>query len=285
MTATEPLTGFGLGGLLRLAPGADADPATAALLLRELDVHGVLLVRGLGLDNARYQELAGRIGRREAVFPAAHRDPGWPDIRLQSNVDGVGVAAGGEYWHADGPLTEVPTAVTLLLCGLAPAEGGETLFADMRRAFDLLPGPVRERVRDARGWYPCREIAIREMADAGVPEDEQAAKLRELRDLTHPVVRAHPRTGRRALYLNQQWLREIQGEPDGSLLERLYGTATAGHNLYRHRWQAGDLLLWDNAAVMHRALPPAPGSRKTTRRITLADVRAGTPAAGLPVRS
>jgi taurine dioxygenase len=84
------------------------------------------------------------------------------------------------------------------------------------------------------------------------------------------VVRSHPRTGRPALYLNQQWLREIQGKPDGALLERLYATATADGNVYRHHWLAGDLLLWDNAAVMHRALPPAPGSLKTTRRITIA---------------
>ncbi|WP_051731892.1 TauD/TfdA dioxygenase family protein [Kitasatospora phosalacinea] len=275
--ATTELTGFGLAAALELTPDADRDPATADLVRRALDDHGVLVLRGLHLDNARYRDFAGAFGTREAVFPAAHRDPGWPEIRLQSNVAGEGVAAGGEYWHADGPLTEVPTALTFLLCERAPADGGETLFADMRRALDLLDPADRERAGGALGRYPCREIAVREMRDAGVPPEEQAAKLAELRDLTHPVVRTHPRTGRPALYLNQQWMTAVVGEPDDALLQRLYAAATAPGNVYRHRWRPGDLLLWDNAAVMHRALPPGPGSLKTTRRITIAGAPVPSP--------
>lgn len=266
----QALTGFGLAAVLPLAPDADRNPGTADRVRRELDTHGVLVLRGLELDNARYRDFAGAFGTREAVFPAAHRDPGWPEIRLQSNVAGEGVAAGGEYWHADGPLTEVPTALTFLWCERAPAAGGETLFADMRRALDRLAPADRERAGSARGRYPCREIALREMRDAGVPQDEQDAKLAELRDLTHPVVRRHPRTGRAALYLNQQWMTGVLGEDDGALLDRLYAAATHPENVYRHAWRPQDLLLWDNAAVMHRALPPTPGSHKTTRRITIA---------------
>lgn len=267
----RPLTDIGLAARVTVPfADADLDPRLPGQVLALLDQYGVLVLTGLDLDNERYSTFAGAFGLLERVFPLAHADPTHPFIRLQSNQDGVGVAAGGEYWHADGPLTELPTALTFLLCEQAPADGGETLFADMRRALQLLPADTRDRVAGRLGWYPCREIALREMREAGIGQEEQDRKLAELTDLTHPIVRTHPRTGRPALYLNQQWLREIQDEPDGALLQQLYDLATAPANVYRHRWRHGELLLWDNAAVMHRALPPAAGSAKTTRRITIA---------------
>ena len=274
MTA-QPLTGFGLG-LLIYYPGQYA-PADFPSLL---DEHGILLIRGLSLDGAGYCAVAAEFGELEPVFPAAHQEPGEPFIRLQSNV-GVGVSSGGEYWHADGPITEVPTAVTLLLCQEAPAAGGETLFADMRRAYSTLDGGLRGRIEERRGRYPCREIGLREMRLAGIPEDEQRSKLGSLRDLHHPIVRRHPHTGRKALYLNQQWLEGFEDDPadDEGLLPPLYAHATRDDNVYRHRWLPGDLLVWDNASVMHRALPPGEGSRKITRRITVAGGEPARPVA------
>ena len=276
------LTAFGLGLLVQPPEPDHRAFAVPGGLRPLLDRHGVLLVRGLDLDGDRYREFASGFGPLETVFPVAHQEPGHPNVRLQSNV-GVGVGSGGEYWHSDGPLTPTPTAVTLLLCREAPRSGGETLFADMRRAYDTLDPAVRDRVERRRGRYPCREIGLREMRLAGIPEEEQRHRLTTLHDLSHPIVRPHPNTGRKALYLNQQWLQGFDDDPADTeeLLPLLYAHATREDNVYRHHWCSGDLLVWDNDSVMHRALPPGDGARKITRRITVAG---GAAAAGADPR-
>lgn len=266
---TMQLTDYGLGLRIDSVP---ASPFNRVEEIRELlHQHGVIVFNDVWMANEDYCAFAGQFGSRETVFPSAHQDPGYPEIRLQSNVAGVGVAGGGEYWHADGPLTEVPTALTFLHCESAPDIGGGTLFADMRRGFATLSAPTRAQVRELRGSYPCREIAQREMAAAGIPQQEREEKLAGLWNLTHPIVRQHPVTGQDALYLNQQWMTAIEGmgSEGDELLAKLYQVATAEGNVYEHHWAAGDLVIWDNATVMHRALPPEAGE-KITRRITVA---------------
>ncbi|MBO4256234.1 TauD/TfdA dioxygenase family protein [Streptomyces griseorubiginosus] len=275
------LTEFGLG--LRIegfspddsGPGTLAGPTVRALL-REF---GVLHLVDFPDDDDVYGAFARRFGRPEEVFPAEHRAPGHPHIRLQTNVRGVGANAGGQYWHADGSFARIPTSVTLLYCQEAPAEEGETLFADMRAAYRALPDQVRKAVSGLRGRYPCREIAARDMDRAvamktvRLSAEDRRRQLEQLRDISRPLVSEDPGTGRRALHLNQHWLREIEGidaAESAELLQLLYDTATNASRLYRHRWTEGDLLIWDNASVMHKAIPAAVGQRKITRRITIA---------------
>ncbi|GLZ39365.1 hypothetical protein Acsp05_29890 [Actinokineospora sp. NBRC 105648] len=219
--------------------------------------------------------LAERFGEPEPVFPEAHQVPGHPAVRLQSNVGGLGASAGGRYWHADGPLKPDPTAVTILLCVQPPESAGDTLFADMRAALRALPEPVRARVTGLRGYYPAKDIARQDMdrarvlRTAAISAEERDRKLAELRNLHHPLVRNHPVTGEQALYLNEHWLRSIADIPEHestTLLRELYGTATAAENVHRHSWTAGDVLVWDNALVMHKA--EGAQGRKVTYRVT-----------------
>ncbi|MCF1594967.1 TauD/TfdA dioxygenase family protein [Streptomyces muensis] len=275
------LTEYGLG--LRIdgfspagsGPGNLARPTVRALL-REF---GVLHFTGFPDDNDAYSAFAHWFGRPEPVFPAEHQVPGHAHMRLQTNVRGRGANAGGQYWHADGSFAEVPTSVTLLYCEEAPQDEGETLFADMRRAYLLLPDAVRESLPGLLGNYPCRQIAARDMERAvmmrtvTLSEEDRRRQLDHLYDFTRPLVAEDPETGRRALHLNQHWLSDVVGKPDSEsreLLGLLYDTATAPSNVYRHRWTAGDLLVWDNASVMHKAVPAPRGQIKTTRRITIA---------------
>ncbi|KUN61407.1 hypothetical protein AQJ46_36780 [Streptomyces canus] len=275
------LTEFGLG--LRIEGFSPDDSGSGSLagstlraLLREF---GVLHLVGFPDDNDVYGAFARRFGRPEEVFPPEHRVPGHPCIRLQTNVRGLGANAGGQYWHADGSFAQPPTSVTLLYCQEAPAEEGETLFADMRAAYRALPDQVRQTVSGLRGSYPCREIASRDMDRAvamrtvTLSEQDRRRQLDQLSDFTRPLVSEDPETGRSALRLNQHWLRDIEGlaaAESAELLRLLYDTATDVSRVHRHRWTEGDLLVWDNASVLHKAVPAAAGLRKITRRITIA---------------
>jgi taurine dioxygenase len=159
----------------------------------------------------------------------------------------------------------------LLLCFEAPARGGQTLFVDMRRALLSLQEADRIAITGRFGIYPCREIYLRELEAMGLEDHERVLRLKELR---HPLVRRHPETGEPALYLNEKWLTSIDGVPieqGSALLGRLYNTATGASVTYAHNWNVGDLLIWDNASTMHKALPTEQGA-KTTHRITIAGI-------------
>ncbi|SOB81272.1 TauD/TfdA dioxygenase family protein [Streptomyces sp. 1331.2] len=271
---TTELTGFGLG--LRIdgfAPG-DHGPQELRALLWE---YGVLHLTGFPRDPAEFTGLARWFGEPETVFPAEHRAPGHPEVRLQTNVRGLGANAGGQYWHADGSFAPDRSLVTLLTCDEAPQEEGETLFADLRAGLAALPEEVRAEVSGLNGSFPCRQIAEQDMRRATamrtvvLSEEERQRKLAELTDFVRPLVAPHHATRRPALVLNEHWLRDIPGRPAADsrqLLALLYDTVTRPANVYRHRWTVGDVLVWDNASVLHKAVPAAPGHRKVTRRIT-----------------
>jgi taurine dioxygenase len=227
---------------LRVPAGAAGDlPA----LLHE---HGLVVLEDSHLHDDAFVALARTLGEPARI--GSFRSPGSAYVRVQSSVRGLGAVSTGEYWHADGPLEDPPAKATLLLCDEAPGATGATLFVDMRAAFERLPRELAARVATLRGRYPCR----------GQPK------------LSHPLVRTHPVTGRRALYLNERWLRGVAGcglEESRAILAALYAVATDPDFVYEHRWRTGDLLAWDNAIAMHKAMPVAYGARKVSRRITL----------------
>jgi taurine dioxygenase len=272
---TEELTGIGMG--LRLS-GADLPGLGTADVEDLVHRHGVLVFSGVRMDDEAYVEFATRFGEPAEVFPALHQAPGSRHIRLQSSIPGYGVSAGGTYWHSDGPFNDPPTRLTFLLCDEAPPSGGRTLFADTRFAFERLPESLRALVEGRTGFFPCRRLTeanlrTARLIDAGaVSEEEVVRQLAKVRDVSLPLVRVHPRTGRRALYLNQRWLRSIDGmsEQDGErLLKSLYDVVTEERYLYAHGWTVGDLVIWCNDSVLHKAIPAPAGTRKITRRITV----------------
>ncbi|MFH9728021.1 TauD/TfdA dioxygenase family protein [Streptomyces sp. NPDC017254] len=272
---TTELTGFGLG--LRVDGFTpERGPETLRALLWE---YGVLHLTGFPRDPEALTALARCFGEPRTVFPAEHRVPGQPHVRLQSNVRGLGANAGGQYWHADGSFAPDMPLVSVLTCDEAPDSEGETLFADLRAGYTALPGDLRAEVDGLDGGFPCRRIAEQDMRRAtamrtvALSEAERNRQLAELTDFVRPLVTTHHTTGRRALVLNEHWLREIPGrtpEEGGRLLDRLYGTVTRPSHVLRHRWSVGDVLVWDNTSVLHKAVPAAPGRRKITRRITTA---------------
>jgi len=257
----QRLTPFELGIRLDLPPLSSASGFAAPI--KRLNDCGLLLFKGMAADPQALLAMARGFGDLEDVRPPEHRLGHFVNVRLQSNIEGVGVRGGGTYWHADSPWYDPPAAATLLLCVEAPDQGGETTFVDMRAALRALPPDLRSCVDSAIGHYPCRQIIDAEyIADPVL--------VGQMHDIKRPLIRRHPVDGTPALYLNEKWLACIDGleaAQSGSVLRRLYAFVDDFEQRYTHRWEPGDLLVWDNSVVCHKASPSCEGSRKITWRV------------------
>lgn len=266
-TPQKRLTDFGLG--LQWEAKHGPLPLTEADLPTLLSEHGLLLIRGADLDDGALVEVARMFGPPNIALPAPFQSPYSPFVRVQSNVPGLGDQAAGFYWHVDGAWSDPPTAVTLLFCEEAPRTGGGTLFVDMRAVYDALPSELKDSIAGLRCHYPCREVYEEDLNAAGLSDP---AKLAELTDLQHPLVRLHPTGDRRALYLHERLLRGVIGldaQSSEALLSQLWAATTNGRYQYQHTWSDRDLVIWDNCSVIHKALSSGPGARKITRRVTV----------------
>lgn len=230
----------------------------------------LLVLRNATLDHSAFNSFAEFFGEPEIAYPYKFQSPGFPTIRLQSNVPGAGMDGGGRYWHSDGPQSEEPSRITLLLCAEAPLVGGETAFCNLCKAYSDLPNDVKSKIEDLKGNYPCRQIYIDDLNQMGlIPEEDVIANLKNLK---HPLVKTHPLSKNKALYLNEDWLKGIDGlsqNESDELLTYLYKFSTQDCYLYFHKWQKHDLLVWDNYSLMHKALKVDPQYPKSTKRIRI----------------
>jgi len=265
----QELTSMGLGGQLVADDAFDPSDWDSEWLRALLHKYGVLLLRGTTLDDEGFILLGRRIGELDEVCPAEERVPGYTHMRLQSNLPGLGLRAdvAGGFWHSDGSCSDQPPAATLLRGVEVTAKSGDTMFVDMRAAWRSLSAEDRARVAKLHGWYPCRQLYTVGMRQLGGGDPEV---LDQLLDVVHPLVR-RTATGEEALYLNERWLiqiRELDRGASKELLGSLFTHATCGAYTYTHSWRDNDVLIWDNAVVMHRAQPVAKGCRKITHRLT-----------------
>ncbi len=258
--ALHPAFGVAVDG-----PALDADaPGSLLTALRDLVLaHGLVVLRGQTLPPAAQAGLTRRLGRPEihALAHARHRDQ--PEIVVEGNADAAeGLGDAGLDWHADLTWRAAPSRLSLLRAEHLPVAGGEILFAHQGAAHDRLDPWLRWRIEyldaehdhDRRcqgstpGWRPRPPLA-------GAARDAHPV-------VVHPVVRLDPVTRQRSLFVNQGTTTRLLGlapEEGERLLARLLAAATDPTVVYRHRWQLGDLLLWDNALLLHRVVAAAPG--------------------------
>ncbi len=221
---------------LRLA-GVDA--ATVARLRGLLAERGVLVLPDQDVDDAAFLAFLRAFGR--LAFTAGEPPlPGFADLNEVSNV-GRAVPPRSQF-HVDTSYVRHPPAYTALRAVLIPRRGGETVFSDQYRAYDTLADDVRDRLRGR---------TIRHVA-TGLPlgeGDEAAAE--------HPVFRPHPLSGRTALYLSTPRrcaaISGLDTAEAAATIAFLLAHSTREDNLYRHRWSPGDVVMWDNGCVLHKA--------------------------------
>lgn len=226
--------------------------------------HQVVYVRDVALTPEEHVRLGERIGEVEvhAFFP--NLGPGHERVSVLDSADGTRAS----MWHTDETFLERPPMGTLLHAQVIPAVGGDTCFASMTAAYDELSAAMKRYLDGLTAEHGLARIAEMKHRAGHATAGELATAIAEDRRCTHPVVRVHPETGVRTLYVNPTYTRWLDGVPadeSEAVLRLLYGHATHERFVYRHRWQAGDLVLWDNRCTMHIALADFAGHRRMHR--------------------
>ncbi|MEL6985460.1 MAG: TauD/TfdA family dioxygenase [Actinomycetota bacterium] len=289
----EPLDAPLGAQVLGFDPSASAEPidATAVAALGQALVdHSVLVFRGAAISPADLVALGRAFGQLEILPEPEKRHPDHPEIFNLTNVrpDGDVVERdepqavflrGTERWHTDSSFRAVPSLCTMLYAVEVPDSGGETEFADMYRAFDELPGDLRVEVTDRRLIH---SYAYSRANNPGELEPMSDEELAQFPPVSHPLVRQHP-DGRCSLYLGGH-VAAMDGvdDPEGrERIDAVLAHATQERFVYQHRWQANDLVVWDNRSTLHRLRPyDIAGTPRVMRRITVAGNDAPVPASG-----
>jgi len=235
-------------------------PVLAEIRSALLD-HLVLVFRGQFLDPDQHVAFARQFGEMHySAVPTAHGGP--PEINVLDMTTPKG--NGSDRWHSDSPFLAEPTEATFLNAVMMPPTGGDTCFANMYDAYDNLSEPMKRYVQ---GLYAVHDVSttLYLAVDKGNSDFDVAEMQRRLPPVEHPVVRTHPETGRKVLYVDAASTSKIVGvsrKESEVILDHLFSQA---HNVAvqcRVRWQAGDLVFYDNRCTQHIAV-----SDYTERRI------------------
>ena len=241
----------------------DIDDATFQEIEHAFHDNIVVVFRGQQLSNERHVEFSRRFGELEIHIVKKYLLLGFPEILLISNIsdqrgEHIGLADAGFTWHTDTSYRRRPSRCSLLYAKeVLYRDGrplGDTVFANTIAAYEVLPEAMKKRINGLKAIH--RYSARRRVADSPRPKLTRE-QLEETPDVAHPIIRTHPYTGRKSLYVTAGECIGIEGMPEDEavgLIAELDAHCVRPEFLYRHKWQIGDLLLWDNAASMHLAI-------------------------------
>jgi taurine dioxygenase len=271
----QPLAGFGVEaeGVDLSKPLADADFRALEQAFYE---NHVLALRGQQITAAQFASFARRIGPPQPHVIDQFHHPDDPNILILSNVvkDGkpTGLRDAGSYFHTDYSYLAVPARATTLYSRVVPKVGGDTLFADQQAAYDDLPDAMKQRIAPllAIHHYGNRnDVDESSRTAASVLSAEQKARMPVI---THRIARPHPVTGRTCLYAVSGSSFGIVGMPEDEargLLDELAAHSTQPKYQLRFAYGVGDIVVWDNAALLHSATLIDPADARTLWRITV----------------
>ena len=235
--------------------------------------HLVIFFRDQELSPERFLALARGFGT-PIEYPFLKGIDGFPEIITVSKLQEEKVNFGG-VWHSDTTYLQEPPMATLLVAREVPEAGGDTIFANQYLAYDRLSDGMKRLLGGLKG------VASSAKADASRTREDRirsdgSAEARKLLVAEHPVVRTHPETGRKALYVNRAHTVGFAGmteEESAPLLEFLFNHQIRPEFTCRFRWEAGSLAIWDNRCAQHYAVNDYAGQRRIMHRITLAGDR------------
>lgn len=260
-------------GLDLSRPVSDSD---FALLRRAFLDHHVLVFRDQRITPAQQVEFTRRWGTLQRHVLAQFALPGQPEVLIVSNIieggEPIGLGDAGVFWHSDLSYKERPSLGSLLHAQELPAEGGDTVFANQHLAWSTLPAVLKGAVigRRAEHTYLKQYEELRRRNPWRPPL--RAQQIGEVPPVWHPVVRTHPETGRRALFVNEHFTTRIEGLPveeSHHVLQKIFAHAVRPQFQYRHRWQPHDLVFWDNRSVQHLATGCPEHLRRKLYRTTI----------------
>lgn len=259
MSVTVHTSGFAAGAEIR---GVDLrqslDGGTFAAIQSALDAHGVIFLRNQQITPDQQIAFTEHFGEPEVNFNALRFGvDGSPVIYRISNIteDGkpIGTRRAGETWHTDMSYAKHPAAVTMLYAVEVPHLHGMPLggtgFANAGAAYDALPDSMKEAIAGLKGVFDFRGRKR--------SSPVSAADIAAYPPVEHPIVRTHPHTRRKSLYIVRDDTTSIVGkgeEESRALIEALADHIVSPQFVYQHRWQVGDVVVWDNCTVQHRAV-------------------------------
>jgi len=250
----------------------ELDSPTFQALEAALIEHKVIILRDQHLTTEQHVAVSRHFGELE-VHPMRPQGQ-FPEILVLDNHKDNPVLS-TDVWHSDTTFRKNPTKYTILRCQIMPKVGGDTLWADMEAAYEGLSNVFKTMITGLRAVHDFKNFR----ALFGKSEEDQA-KLRKMEDMfpnpLHPVVRTHPVTGRKSIYVNPQFTLHIEGmEPAESqaILNVLFAQAQVPENQFRVRWTPGAIVFWDNRSTQHYAANDYyPERRRMERTAVVGDV-------------
>lgn len=201
---------------------------------------------------------------------------GHPEVLIVSNITEngkpIGLGDAGHFWHSDLSYKDTPSLGSLLHAQELPAVGGDTLFANQHLAWDTLPAHLQKAVegRVAEHTYLAKYAELQKRSPWR--PNLSAEQIAQVKPVAHPIVRTHPETKRRALFVSEHFTTRVIGLPEDesqSLLAELFAHSTQPEFIYRHQWQPRDMVFWDNRSVMHLAAGTPDDQRRKLYRTTI----------------
>ncbi|MCM6774467.1 TauD/TfdA family dioxygenase [Nocardia sp. CDC159] len=261
ITALAATFGAKVSGLDLSRP---VEPECAHRLVAELEAHRLLVFEGQDISHAHHLAVSRLFGSPESHVQSQYTVEGFPEIVKISNIFQNGRPIGlydgddEEEWHTDYSWKKQMSTASLLYSVIAPEAGGATRFADTTAAYDELDNSIKQRIACLRAVHSLTHLFDRQLAQNPEKVPLTAEQLALVPDVTHPLVRRHPTTGRDSLLLGSMIICGIAGmAPTESepLLAQLLAHAISSKYVYTHQWDVGDLVIWDNRATMHTASP------------------------------
>ncbi|MBV9828448.1 MAG: TauD/TfdA family dioxygenase [Alphaproteobacteria bacterium] len=256
--------------------GAPLSPSLKALILKAFLDHRVVVVRDQHLSTEEQYAFTENFGELEEHV-GRHSDARYGIVHAVTNLDKQGnptdalETRGNYFWHTDKSYHALPSLMTMLHAVELPPEGGDTQFANMVLAYERLPEEMKRRIEGLRCVHSWEASRIASGSRPASPEE-----IKERPPVDHPLVRTHPDTGEKALYMGTH-AATIAGTPEAegkALLAELLAHATQPAFVYTHHWRPGDVVMWDNRALLHRAV--ANYAMGTHRRVLHRTVVRGT---------
>jgi taurine dioxygenase len=243
-------------------------PEVEAIRQAYLD-HGVIFFRGQELNSEQFLRFARLMGE-PVPYPFLKGLPDYPEIIEVKKLEHETLNFGG-VWHSDTTYLPEPPKGTMLLAREIPPYGGDTLFASQTRAYEALSETLRGVLAGLVGISSSAKADVSRTREDRLKEDNGSASRTEYR-AEHPVVRTHPETGRKALYVNPahtECIKQLAREESDAVLAFLYAHQVRPEFTCRFSWEVGSLAYWDNRCALHNPVNDYHGYRRLLHRITL----------------
>lgn len=238
--------------------------------------HHVLVFRDQRITPAQQVDFSRRFGPLQIHVLHQFALPNHPEVLIVSNIrengQPIGLGDAGHFWHSDISYVDKPSLGSFLHAQELPAEGGDTLFANQHSAYDALPAELRKAIAPLRAEhsYLAKYDELRSRSPWRPKLSQE--QIDQVKPVVHPVVRTHPETGRKALFVSEHFTTRIMDVPEDEsrqILAELFDLGTRPEHVYRHAWQPHDMVFWDNRSVMHVAAGTPDHLRRKLYRTTI----------------